>query len=115
MLIIAQVCLELVTTKMILKVVVCLEIGHLSDTETTLGHMLSAWYSVNQEHFSKKPHTIEGERPLEWVTMTICCEVEVRMASLQTNFPDTLSDSLCRNSVVVASALWVAALRPSCR
>lgn len=56
MLIIAQVCLELVTTKMILKVVVCLEIGHLSDTETTLGHMLSAWYSKPGTLLQKATH-----------------------------------------------------------
>ncbi len=41
--------------------------------------------------------------PLKSVTMTNCSQVEtpMRMTSIQMSFPETVSDSLCRNSLVI--------------
>ncbi len=60
--------------------------------------------------------------PLKLVTMTNCSQIEtlMRTMSMQMSFPETVSDSLCRNSLVMetdccSSCVRVAGLRRSWR
>ncbi len=80
-------------------------------THTTL-YMLSAicpvqWKPgfIREENTSPKCQTPSNESlcPLKSVTTTNCSQVEtlMRTTSMQMSFPETVSDSLCRNSLVM--------------
>ncbi len=56
-----------------------------------------------REHLSKVPDAIECEHLPKSVTTTNCSQVEtpMRMTSMQMSFPETVSDSLCRNYLLM--------------
>ncbi len=59
---------------------------------------------IHEENTSPKCQTLSNVTicPLKSVTMTNCSQVEtpMRMTSMQVSFPETVSDSLCRNDLV---------------
>ncbi len=76
----------------------------------TTPYTLSALYSENRdssvwiEHLSKVPDAIECEHlPTQSVMTTNSSQVEtpMRTTSMQMRFPETVSDSLCRNYLVM--------------
>ncbi len=63
---------------------------------------------IREENTSPKCHMPSNVSicPLKSVTTTNCSQVEtpMRTMSMQMSFPETVSDSLCRNSLVIAYA-----------
>ncbi len=74
---------------------------------------LFLWNICVREHFSFALLIC----PLDSVTTTNCSQVETPMRTtiMQMSFPETVSDSLCRNSLFVAAAVRVAGHRRSWR